>query len=144
MPSLADADPIALVVRYLDSRSRVIEALGGEGRIGMLNEPPYPRVVLGNPPGDDRDMQHLVAPLVQFEVLADPEDTGAGQALRRILWTILEELRALPERQALQEFNHLADEPWVTGVTSTGGSGYVPLPTGQRRYIATVRLHMHP
>lgn len=144
MGDLADTDAKALAIRYLNAHAGVIEALGGEGRVASLNEPPYPRVRITDPPGDDRFMEHLIAPLLQIEVLGDPGLTGQGPAMRRALYRVLQALRRLPEAQALGEFERLDGEPVVTNVGSTGGGGSVPEPTGQPRYLATVRLHVHP
>lgn len=144
MGDLADTDIVALSRRYLLSLPEVTEALGGEGRVGPNNEPPYLCVRLTDPPGDDRDLRHLVAPLLQVEVLGDPALLGQKPQMRRALFRVLQELAQLPERQALGEFARLVDEPVVTSVLSTGGGGWVPEPTGQPKYIATVRMYVHP
>lgn len=144
MGDLADTDVVALVRRFLLSRDPVTAELGGEGRVGATNKPPYPRVRLTDPPGDDRTLTHLIAPLVQVEVYGDPGATGQKPALRRVLYRVLQELAGLPEAQALGEFPIEAGEPVCTSVTSTGGGGWLPEPTGQPRYLATIRLHVHP
>ena len=144
MGDLADTDVVALSRRFLAAHPGVTEALGGEGRVASLNEPPYPRVRLTDPPGDDRDLTHLIAPLLQVEVLGDPGLTGQKPELRRAMYRVLQALRDLPEQQALGEWTREAGEPVCTAVTSTGGGGYVPEPTGQPKYIATVRLYVHP
>lgn len=144
MADLADTDVVALARRYLAAHPGVTEALGGEGRVASLNEPPYPRIRLSDPPGDDRGMTHLIAPLLQVEVLGDPGVTGQKPLLRRALYRALQALSGLPEAQALGEWGRIEDEPVVTAVTSTGGGGYVPEPPNQPRYLATVRLHVHP
>lgn len=149
MGSLADTDVVALARRYLDAHPRIIEVLGSEGRVASLNEPPYPRIRLSDPPGDDRSMQHLIAPLLQIDVLGEPGMSGQKPALRRALYTALEVLGELPEAQALGQWARVAGEPVVTDVQSSGGGGYVPEPAagqpgGQPRYIATVRLYVHP
>lgn len=144
MGDLADTDVVALARRFLLARADVVEALGGEGRVASLNEPPYPRVRLLDPPGDDRDLTHLIAPLLQVEILGDPGLTGQKPALRKAMYRVLQALRQLPEQQALGEWERIEGEPVVTAVVSTGGGGYVPEPTGQPKYIATVRLYVHP
>ena len=144
MGDLADTDVVALARRYLAAHPGVTEALGGEGRVASLNEPPYPRIRLNDPPGDDRLMQHLIAPLLQIDLLGDPGLTGQKPSLRRAMYTVLQALRELPEKQALGQWERIAGEPVVTAVTSTGGGGYVPEPTGQPKYVATVRLYVHP
>lgn len=137
MGDLADVDPVALARTWLMGRPRVIAVLGG-ARFPARNEPPYPCVRLTDPPGDDRSLTHLLAPLVQVEVLGDVDGTPGKPVLRRILYTVLQELTYLPD----QEFG--PGEVVVTSVTASGGGGFVPEPNGQPRYIATVRMHAHP
>lgn len=111
--------------------------LGNPEAIGPANEPPYPCIVLTDPPGSDLGLRHLVAPLLQVEALGDPDGSPGKPALRRLLYTVLEELKALPD----QRFG--PGETVVTEVESSAGGGWSPLPTGQPRYLATVRLYMH-
>lgn len=144
MGDLADTDVLALSRRFLAAHTGVTEALGGEGRIASLNEPPYPRIRLNDPPGNDRGMRHLIAPLLQIEVLGEPGVTGQKPVLRRVLYKALQALEGLPEAQALGVWPLIAGEPVVTAVESTGGGGYVPEPTGQPRYLATLRFYVHP
>ena len=144
MGDLADTDVLALARRFLVAHTGVTEALGGEGRVASLNEPPYPRIRLSDPPGLDRNLKHLIAPILQIEVLGDPGLTGQKPALRRILYKALQALEGLPEAQATGQWERIAGEPVCTFVESTGGGGYVPEPTGQPRYLATVRLYVHP
>jgi hypothetical protein len=134
--SLADVDPLAVTRSWLLSRQRVTEVVGE--RVGPYNEPPYPCVVLSDPPGNDRDLTHLIAPLVQIEVLGDPDGSPGKPVLRRVLYIVLEELALLRTK----DFG--PGEAVVTNVGSTGGGGWSPMPTGQPRYLATVALHMHP
>ena len=112
--------------------------LGAPDQVLFDNDGPYPCVVLTDPPGDDRDLQHLVAPILQIEVIGDLDGTVPPATLRRILYTVLARIKELPD----QEF--AAGEPVVTHVTSAGGGGWVPLPNGQPRYISTVTMFMHP
>lgn len=144
MGDLVDTDVLALTRRYLLTLDSVSEVLGGQGRVGPRNEPPYPMLRLTDPPGDDRALNHLIAPLVQFEMYGDPAATGQKPLLRKALYRVLSEMALLPERQATREFEHRDGEPWVTAVVSTGGGGWVPEPSGQPRYLATLRLYVHP
>jgi len=77
-------------------------------------------------------------------VLGEPGLTGQKPILRAICYRALQALAELPEAQALGEWERLDHEPVVTFVESTGGGGYVPEPTGQPRYLATLRLYVHP
>lgn len=139
MEHLTEVDPVAVARAWLTREgSRTSAALAGGGDVGPYNEPPYPCVRLTDPPGNDRTLTHLIAPMLQIEVLGDLDGTPGKPELRRILYTVLEELVELPEQPSA------AGEPVVTAVTSTGGGGWSPEPTGQPRYIATVQIHMHP
>lgn len=139
MTSLADLHPVAVARTWLLTRSRVTDLLGGSDGIGVRNEPPYPCLVLSDPPGDDRFGRHLIAPLLQIEVMGDLDGNPGRNALRSLYYTVLEELVLLPEQPT-----DPADPFVVTEVVPTGGGGYVPLPTRQPRYLGTVRMFMHP
>lgn len=138
MGHLTRADPIAVARPWLLSRAAVTDVLGGPDRVLATNRPPYPCVVLTDPPGDDRNLRHLIAPLLQIEVLGNMDGTPGKHVLREALYTILDELVLLPEQPTGP------GDPVVTHVESSGGGGWVPLPTGQPRYLSTVRLYMHP
>lgn len=139
---LSSVDPVAIVRRALVADEGMQAALGGadaiHDRVGGENEPPYPRIVLTDPPGDDRDLQHLVAPVVQIEVLGDLDGSPGKPALRALLYDAIEVIAAIPHR--------LADpgQPIITAVRSSGGGGWSPLPNGQPRYLTTLRLYGHP
>lgn len=138
MGHLTEVDPVATARTWLLSRQAVTDALGGPDRVGPVNEPPYPCVRLTDPPGSDRSLRHLIAPLLQVEVYGDMDGSPGKPVLRRILYTVLEELAALPDQPTAP------GESVVTAVISTGGGGWTPEPTGQPRYIATVQMFMHP
>jgi hypothetical protein len=135
---LADVDPVAITRAWLLTRPQVTSRLGNPTQIGAYNQPPYPCVRLTDPPGDDRTLQHLIAPLVQIEVYGDIDGTPGKPALRALLYRVLAEMKQLPD-QATEP-----GDPVVTSIGSSGGGGWSPEPTGQPRYIATVRMHVHP
>lgn len=140
MADLADVDPVAFARAWLLESERLTDALGGGDRLRARNTPPYPMIRLTDPPGNDRTLRHLIAPVVQIEALGDPDGSPGKPALRRILYIALAELERLPERPV-----RAADKAVCTMVESTGGGGFVPLPpSDQPRYIATVRMYMHP
>lgn len=139
MGHLTEADPVAVLLPWLQTSEEVTTAFGGPDRVGPYNRPPYPCAVLTDPPGNDRDLRHLIVPLVQIEVLGDPDGTPGKHVLRRCLYAILERIKALPD--TVQDD---PEKPVVTHVQSTGGGGYLPLPTGQPRYLSTVQVFMHP
>lgn len=139
MGDLADADPVAVARAWLVTRTALTDLLGsGSDGIGADNVPPYPCVRLLDPPGNDRTLRHLIAPLLQVEVLGDLDGHPGKPMLRNILYRVLQELVLLPEQPTGP------GEPVVTHVQSTGGGGWAPEPTGQPRYIATVQMFMHP
>lgn len=138
MGDLSDVDPVRIARAWLLQRPVVTAALGGPDRVGPYNEPPYPRVVLTDPPGDDRDMLHLIAPLLQIEVLGDFDGSTGKPMLRKIMYKVLAELREIPSRPVE------AGDPVITNVASSAGVGWSPLGNGQPRYVTTVRMHGHP
>lgn len=138
MPRLTEADALAVAFARLNSSEAVTSELGGEGRITDSNTPPYPCVRLIDPPGNDRFAQHLIAPIVQVEVLGDLDGTPGKHVLRRILYTVIDELVDIPNQPVGP------GQPVVTSVTPSGGGGWSPEPNGQPRYIATLVMHVHP
>jgi hypothetical protein len=132
-------DPIPRVVSWLTAHTEVTSALGGSGRVGALNAPPYPCIrVLDTAGGDDRDLRWLMAPEVQIEVYGDLDGSPGKEALRRILYTALGALTELPYQPYDPEY------PVVTDVTVSRSGGWVPEPSGQPRYLAAVKIWLHP
>lgn len=131
-------DPVAVCRTWLLADIAVTDLLGGPEQVGTENEPPYPCIVLTDPPGDDRTLRHLIAPLVQVEVMGDIDGRHGKPELRAILYRALARLAALPDQA------YGPTDAVVTNVESSGGGGWVPLPTGQPRYLSTIRLYMHP
>lgn len=145
MGDLSQVDPVGLSRAWLLQDADLGAALGATSpedfvrRLGPYNEPPYPRLVLTDPPGDDRYLDYLVAPVMQIEVLGDFDGTVTKATLRTILYRhVLPRLRAMSQ----QEFG--PKDPVITNVGSTGGGGWSPLPGDQPRYLATVQIHGHP
>lgn len=142
MGALRDVDPVAIARAALMADQALSALLGGPGRVGDAvgpdNEPPYPRLRLTDPPGDDRGLTHLIAPLLQVEALGDLDGSPGKPALRALLYDALQVLVAIPTVPTLP------GQPVITRVVSTGGGGWSPLPNGQPRYLATVRLYGHP
>lgn len=134
---LAAADPLPRALAWLSGHPAVTEALGGPGRVGGMNEAPYPRVVLTDVDGDDRGLRWLISPVIQVEALDDLDGSTGKEQLRRCLYVTLGALMELPGQQPGP------GEPVITDVRSVRGGGWVPLPTGQGRYVASVRLWTH-
>jgi hypothetical protein len=136
--SLARADPLPRIIEWLNGHADVLAALGGAGRIGLANEPPYPRVrVFETPAGSDGDLIRLISPEVQIEVYGDLDGSPGKAELRRIMYIVLGALRELPDAEA--PFGG----PVVTAVRSSRPGGWIPEPTGQPRYVAGVRVYSH-
>jgi hypothetical protein len=137
---LADVDATAMAIAYLGNHPDVVAALGGStsGRVAGTNRPPYPRIVITDPPGDDGDLIWRLSPALQVEVLGDIDGGTGKAALRKILYTVLGVLRQWPT------IAFGPGQPVVTMVTPAAGGGWIPLGNGQSRYVATVRLTVHP
>jgi len=136
---LAAADGLAAARAWLLSHPGVTAALGGPDRVGPRNEPPFPRVRLTDSPGTDRDLRWLLATDMTVHVLGDYDGTPGKAELRRILYTVLGALTELPSADQSG-----AGVPIVTSVISTAGGGWSPEPSGQPRYVASVRVYIHP
>lgn len=136
---LTAADPAAIGIAHLLADPAVTVALGGPGRVGSRNSPPFPRLrVLDVPGGDDRALRWLISAPLQVEAYGDQDGLPGKAALRRILYVALQSLERLP-RVPVGPY-----DPVVTAVQSRGGGGWSPEPSGQPRYVATVLLTLHP
>lgn len=136
---LALADPLPRVMSWLGAHSAVTAALGGAERVGMFNEPPFPRLrVLDVPGGSDGQLRWLVATNVQLEVYGDLSGAPGKAALRRALYVALGALRELPDQAAP------AGGPVITEVRSSTSGAWSPEPSGQPRYVASVLVYSHP
>jgi hypothetical protein len=135
---LVALDALSVVRAHLIADPDVLAALGGPDRVGGRNAPPFPRVLLTDPPGgDDRGHVHLVERVVQIATLGDPADEIAKADLAQIHRTVVASVYALPT------VTPSPGTPVVTWVRGSGG-GFSPEPTGQRRYLSTLVLSMHP
>lgn len=136
---LVYADPLPRIVAWLGAHPVVTAALGGAGRVGADNRPPYPRVRVIDPPGgDDRGLRWHIARYVQVEVYGDLDGAPGKAALRDITYTVLGALAELPDQPVPPE------GPVITSVESAQAAGWSPEPTGQPRYVAGVLVGAHP
>lgn len=144
---LAAADPVAVVVARLrrpgDTRVRAELGVGPDDDlgpcIGARNVPPYPRLIVSDPPGgSNRGLRWLMSPVVQIEAVGDLDGRPGKAALRRLLFVALQDIKGIPDEATPP------GEPVVTEVTSDGSAGDVPLPNGQPRYLSSVNVHLHP
>jgi hypothetical protein len=130
---LAAADPLAAARTWLLSHPAITWPI--ESR----NQAPYPCVVLTDPPsGSMRGARWLIAPELTLHALGDPDGSTGKAELRRILVVTLSALIELPD------YPTAPGAPVVTNVESSGSVGWSPEPTGQPRYVTSVRMYMHP
>jgi hypothetical protein len=134
---LAEADPLPRMLSWLGSHAAVSKELGGVGRVDALNKPPYPRIRVTHSSGSDGDLRWLIAPEFRLEALDDLDGSTGRSRLRRALYIAV---GALVE---LSEMEPPPGEPVITNVSSAQGGGWIPLPTGQGRYVAVVQVHAH-
>lgn len=139
MPDLVDADPAGFLIAYLANNSVVTEALGGPGRVGLKNKPPYPRLGIADTPGgSDLDFRWLSAPELTLKLWGDLDGSPGKAQLRRILFTIVQVIRDIPDQPSVP------GQPVITAVRSNGAFGWLPEPTGQPKYEGRIQLFMHP
>jgi hypothetical protein len=135
---LARADPIPRVVSWLADHPALAAELGGAGRVGLFNRPPYPLIRVTDPPGgDDRDLLWLIAKNLQLEAYGDLSGAPGKAQLHRILYVALGALMELPDQVIT------TGGPVITAVRSTGAVAWSPEPSGQPRYVATVHVYAH-
>lgn len=136
---LARADPLPRIISWLSTHSALAAELGGAGRVGLYNEPPFPRLrVIDVPGGNDRYLTWLIAVNIQIEVFGDLSGTPGKAALRRALYVALGALMELPEQDIPP------GAPVITAIRSQGGGVWAPEPSGQPRYIASTLVYAHP
>lgn len=136
---LADVDPFPTVITHLGNHVVVTENLGGPGRVGDANKPPYPRIRVSDPPGGRENLQSWVIGVpVRLEALGTLDGPTVGKAqLRRILYVALGALTELPDVPVED------GQVIITDVGSSIAGGYVPLADGRPRYVATVMVTAH-
>lgn len=138
-PVLVAADPAAFIVRYLAQHPVLLEALGGPGRVGPRNRPPYPRVVVTDQPGGQiRPTVWAIDTEYLFEIMGDPDGSQGRQQLRAIMLTVEGLMAELPA--AARE----PGDPVVTAVSFYGSGGFTETADRQKRYIATATVTSHP
>ncbi|GIH95438.1 hypothetical protein ACFFMN_23010 [Planobispora siamensis] len=134
---LARADPIPRVITHLSEHPEVTAALGGPGRVGLDNVPPYPRLRITDPPGDDRDLIKLVIATVQVEAYGDLDGTIGKGALKDLCYIAIAAIKELPLLPVPP------GQAVITEVLGGVGVGWAPEPTGQGRYVGSCRVYCH-
>ncbi|MFE7526747.1 hypothetical protein ACFU7Y_13590 [Kitasatospora sp. NPDC057542] len=139
MGDLAILDPEELAVAWLSGHAELTRALGGPGRVGARNTPPYPRIRITQVPGGSAPGWRWTATFhLQVEALGDLDRSTPRPLLRRAFATAIKALHELAEQAAVP------GRPVVTAVRALSAGGWLPEPTGQARYVAVVAVTAHP
>jgi hypothetical protein len=137
--NLADADPVSVVLAWLQQHQQVADALGGPGRVSGIAEAPWPHLrVTHGPGGDLRTLTWATSPEVTLEVYGDPGGWPGQAELRRIL------LVCAGAVQELVEAPHEPGRPVVSGVQPSGVLAWSPLVDGQPRWLLGLLVTLHP
>ncbi|WP_435059865.1 hypothetical protein [Streptomyces sp. bgisy060] len=137
--NLANADPVSVMLAWLQHHPRVAEALGGPGRVSGIPEAPWPHLrVMHGPGGDLRTLTWATEPEVILEVYGDPGGWPGQAELRRVLLT------CATAATGLTEAPHSPDQPVVSGVRPSGALLWAPLVDGQPRWIMSLSVALHP
>ncbi|MFI6447815.1 hypothetical protein [Kitasatospora sp. NPDC050543] len=139
MRDLASLDAELLVVDWLSNHEAMTGVLGGKGRVGARNAPPYPRIRITQIPGGAAAGWRWLGTFhIQVEALGDLDRSTGRPALRLAFSTAVKALHELTVRPALP------GQPVVTAVQALSTGGWLPEPTGQGRYLGVVALTAHP
>ncbi|MGW4891060.1 hypothetical protein ACWEQL_02155 [Kitasatospora sp. NPDC004240] len=139
MRDLASLDAELLAVDWLSNHHELTAVLGGAGRVGARNAPPYPRIRITQIPGGSAPGWRWLGTFnLQVEALGDLDRTTARPDLRLAFTTAVKALHQLTARPPLP------GQPVVTFVQALSTGGWLPEPTGQGRYVGVVALTAHP
>jgi hypothetical protein len=137
--TLADADPVSVLLAWLQAHPEVADALGGPGRVSGIEEAPWPHLRIDHGPGGDlRDMNWAISPEVTLEAYGDPGGWPGKAELRRIL------LRCAKAAQELGEAPHVPGQPVLSGIKPSGLLVWSPLVDGQPRWVMNLSVTIHP
>ena len=143
MDSLLAADPVARIVAHLQAAltpapGDTENALAGCRTVSAHNEPPYPCIVVSDPPGGDVGRgQWIVRTAVQIEVMGAPDGSVARSTLKAVAYAAIARLASLPEAPYDPFW------PTITDVTAAA-PGWSPMPSGQGRYLFRATVTSHP
>jgi hypothetical protein len=136
---LADADPVSVLLAWLQEHPRVTEALGGPGRVSGIHEAPWPHLRLTHGPGGDlRTLTWGTQPEVTLEAYGDPGGWPGQSELRRIILQCAGAAAELPEAPVSP------GQPVVSGVQPSGTFLWSPLADGQPRWLLGLLVTLHP
>lgn len=139
MATLADVNPVAEVLSWLQSHSGVLAAVGSSAHVTGLVEPPYPHIqVTPGPGGDYRDFVWDIAPDVVISTWGDVDGTPGQAALRRVHHLVLAACVELPRRV------HSTGQTVVSSVVPRSAAAVVGSPLGSRGWTTTLTVICHP
>ncbi|MER6616266.1 hypothetical protein [Streptomyces xantholiticus] len=137
--ALADADPVSAVLAWLEQHPKVVEALGGPGRVSGIDEAPWPHVKVTHGPGGDMGrLEWATTPEVMLEVLGDPGGWPGKAELRRMALVCAVAAKELPD------MDPQPPGPVISGVRPSGLLIWSPLATGQPRWLLGLLVALHP
>lgn len=137
--TLADADPVSVLLAWLKQSPEAADALGGPGRVSGLVEAPWPHLVIGHGPGGDLgDLRWVTTPEVTLEAYGDPGGWPGKAELRRIL------VRCAQAAQSIVEAPHTPGRPVINGVKPSGLLLWSPLVDGHPRWLLNLSVTLHP
>jgi hypothetical protein len=138
-PTLADADPVSVLLAWLQQSDEVADALGGPNRVSGIAEAPWPHLVIDHGAGGDlRDLNWAIAPEVTLEVHGDPGGWPGKAELRKIL------MRCATAAKGVVEAPHTPGQPVINGVKPSGLLVWSPLVNGQPRWLMNLSVTLHP
>lgn len=137
--AIADADPVAVLQKWLTEHPKVQEVLGGPDRVSGAIEAPWPHLrVAAGPSGDMRDMTWAVEPDISLELIGDPSGWPGPAQLRRMLLVCALAAKEVVDRPAIP------GEPVISSVRPSGMVIDSPLVTGQPRWVFGLLVTIHP
>ncbi|MFF9901227.1 hypothetical protein [Streptomyces longispororuber] len=136
---LADADPVSVLLSWLQQHPKATAALGGPGRVSGIAEAPWPHLRITHGPGGDlRDLTWATAPEVTLEVYGDPSGWPGQAELRRIT------MACAAAAKDIVEAPHAPGRPVISGIRPSGTLVWSPLVDGTPRWILGLLVTLHP
>lgn len=139
MPTLADVNPVAEVLAWLQSHTSVLAAVGGVSHISGRVEPPYPHIrVEPSPGGSYRDLRWAIEPEITVTTVGDVDGSPGQAALRRIHHIVLLATAEIPRR------THQPGQTVVSHVRAVSGTAPLATPLGSRGWTTALTVVCHP
>lgn len=139
-PQQADADPVAVVLAWLQNHPEAERLLGGPGHVSGVEEAPWPRLIVdGGVGGDLRTFTWDAEHEVTLTLVGDPTGAPGKAAMWSIALRILRLVADLPDQQEVDEYS-----PVVSKVRPSGVAVYQPRQNGQPAYNFGVFVTLRP